>query len=74
MMTASAKDKLFTLLFGGERELINLKFCPGKGATEDTLFDAAQSAIAQALADESQDMPPSSGRARMTLRELVSVG
>lgn len=70
-MTASAKDRLFSLLFDSERDLINLKFCPGVGATEDTLFDAAHSAISQALHEQSRNEPPASGRTRMTLRELV---
>ena len=74
-MTTSAKDRLFSLLFGGERDLLNLKFCVGTGQnqTVDTLFDAAHLAIKQALDDEVKDTPPSTGLPRITLRELVSV-
>jgi hypothetical protein len=74
-MTTSAKDRLFSLLFEGERGLLNLKFCVGTGQnqTVETLFDAAHSAIAQALDTDCKDMPPSTGRPRITLRELVSV-
>jgi len=74
-MATSAKDRLFSLLFGGERDLVNLKFCLGTGQnqTVDTLFDAAHLAIAQALDEEAKDTPPSTGRPRITLRELVSI-
>jgi hypothetical protein len=75
VMTTSAKDRLFSLLFEAERDLLNLKFCVGTGQnqTVETLFGAAHLAIAQALGADAKDTPPSTGRSRTTLRELVSV-
>lgn len=73
-MSASAKDKLFTLLFGGGRELVNFKFFPGSGKdlTAEKLFDSAHQALVQALAHKGESTPPVTGRKPETLRELLA--
>jgi hypothetical protein len=72
-MNESAKDRLFTLLFGGERELVNVKFCPGfrGNLTVDQLFGAAADALQQALAPGVVSRPPRTGRKAKLLRELL---
>jgi hypothetical protein len=72
-MVESAKDRLFTLLFDGERELVNVKFCPGSrdNLTVGQLFAAAADALEQALAPGVVSRPPRTGRKPKLLRELL---
>ena len=73
-MCASAKDKFFTLLFEGERELLNIKFVLGskKDITEDEVFEAAHGAISQALAADAVSSPPKTGVEPRLLREALA--
>ncbi len=73
-MNMSAKDRLFSLLFGGERELVNIKFFPGSGKdlTVDRLFEEAHSALQQALDPAVKSTPPQTGRKPALLRELLA--
>jgi hypothetical protein len=68
-MTERGVEKLHTLLFGGERELVNIKFFPGsdRGLTADQLAGAAESAISSVLAGDLADNPPLSGVAKASL-------
>ena len=72
-MEQSGKVRLFTLLFGGERELVNVKFCPGSrdDLTIEQLFGAAAEALHQALAPGVVSKPPRTGRKPKLLRELL---
>jgi hypothetical protein len=53
-------DKLHSLLFSEERELVNIKFMPGsdRGLTAARLKDAAAAALSSALAGELVNNPP----------------
>jgi hypothetical protein len=66
-MTERGVEKLHTLLFGGERELV--KFFPGsrQGLTADQLAGAAESAISSVLAGDLADNPPLSGVTKASL-------
>jgi hypothetical protein len=68
-MTERGVDKLHSLLFGGERELVNIKFFPGsdRGLTADQLAGEAESAISAAFSEGLKDNPPLSGRAKASL-------
>lgn len=63
-MTISGKEKLLSLLFTEERELVNLKFFPGDNVTsEDGLCTAAHDFISRALNGEGKgDIPSISGQ------------
>ena len=69
VMSERGMDKLHTLLFSGERELVNIKFFPGsdRGLTADQLAEAAQVAIQAALAGNLVDKPPVTGRAKSSI-------
>lgn len=62
-MSKRGMDKLHALLFGTERELVNIKFFPGsdRGLTSDKLAGAAADAISAALNGDKIDNPPVSG-------------
>lgn len=68
-MAKSGKEKLLSLLFNGERELMNIKFFPGtgRGLTSDQMCDVASGAIESALARGPVDNPPMSGRSKSVL-------
>jgi hypothetical protein len=69
VMTERGVEKLHTLLFGGERELVNIKFFPGsdRGLTADQLAGEAESSISTALAGDLVDNPPLSGVTKASL-------
>jgi hypothetical protein len=73
-MAVSAKDKFFSLLFEGERELLNIKFVIGdkKDITEDDVFEAAHNALTQAFASGAESKPPVTGRAPQLLRDALA--
>ena len=68
-MNESGKQKLHSLLFDGESELINVKFFPGNGAdfTPDVLSGAAADMLRSArdAFDRGEPSePPTTGRAK----------
>lgn len=71
-MAESGMDRLHSLLFGKERELRNIKFCPGfnRGLTADQLSGEAASMLEAALArGELVDNPPLSGRKKASIQD-----
>ena len=71
-MSESGKQKLHSLLFEGDTELVNVKFFPGNGAnlTPDSLGKAAEKMLSAAKASwdaGEQSEPPTTGRAKKRL-------
>jgi hypothetical protein len=68
-MTERGMEKLQSLLFAGEKKLVNIKFFPGsdRGLTADQLAGAAELAISTALAGDLTDNPPLSGVIKASL-------
>lgn len=62
-MSERGMENLHSLLFLGERELVNIKFFPGndRGLTPGQLCEAAYKALSTALSSELVDNPPLSG-------------
>jgi hypothetical protein len=73
-MTEGGMARLHSLLFTGERELVNIKFFPGsdRGLTPDQLGEAAHKALSAALAAGPVDNPPLSGRKKTSIRRFIS--
>lgn len=73
-MVEGAKDNLLSLLFGSERELVNIKFVPGldPDLTPGELRDAAFEALNEVLADGLRDQPPSTGEKQLPYRERLA--
>ncbi len=73
-MNESGKDKLLSLLFGGERELVNIKFFPGDNVSSgDELLETAHDALTQAIAREDEpDDIPGTGREQVHFGDLIS--
>lgn len=73
-MSESAKEKLLSLLFGGEKELVNIKFFPGDNVSSgDELLGAAHEAFSMALANEDgTDDIPGTGREQVPFGELIA--
>ncbi|MFG1189242.1 hypothetical protein [Xanthobacter flavus] len=74
-MSESGKDKLLSLLFGGEKELVNIKFFQGNSPslTAAELCEEAYSAIVQACAADMQDNPPHSGMERVAYKQRLAI-
>ncbi|WP_156392456.1 hypothetical protein [Rhizobium sp. Root482] len=68
-MSESAKTKLHSLLFEEGRELVNIKFMPGKsrGLTAARLSDAAADAIRSAIDGGLVNQPPRTGMRKCKL-------
>lgn len=73
-MSVSGMDRLLSLLFEGEKELVNIKFVPGtdRGLTGDQMCDAAHDALKAIFAAGVTDNPPMSGREQLTLEDAVA--
>lgn len=71
-MTESGSDKLRSLLFGGDGELVNVKFFPGKAPGTVDEFSEAAADMLQAARDAwrrgEPSRPPVTG---LTKRQLV---
>lgn len=74
-MSERGMENLHSLLFTGERELVNIKFFPGndRGLTPGRLCEAAYKALEIALASDLVDNPPVSGRKASSFAERVRV-
>lgn len=71
-MAESGMERLHSLLFGKERELKNIKFCPGsnRGLTADQLSGEAASMLEAAFArGDLVDNPPLSGRKKASISD-----
>jgi len=68
-MAESGKEKLLSLLFQEDRELVNIKFFPGteRGLTSDQLCGEAGTMLRAALAGGLVDNPPLSGREKSSI-------
>lgn len=68
-MSENGKEKLLSLLFNDERELVNLRFFPGinRGLTADEMCEEAHFSLAAALSRGAVDQPPLSGRVAAAL-------
>lgn len=67
---------LHSLLFGGERELVNVKFFPGAdlGLTANRLSDAAAAAIDAVLSRGPVNSPPTTRRQKAMLKDFHPPG
>ncbi|HRV61820.1 MAG TPA: hypothetical protein P5036_02490 [Albidovulum sp.] len=72
-MNESGKSKLHSLLFGGETELVNVKFFPGfgKDLTVDALSGAAADALRQAIDAMNAGVPSNPPSTGMQKRPLM---
>lgn len=71
-MAESGMDRLHSLLFGSERTLVNVKFCPGtkKGLKANEMGGEAAQMLELALASgELVNTPPLSGRQKASIRD-----
>ena len=71
-MNGSGKQKLRSLLFGGDKELVNLKLFPGTGKdlSADSLGASAADALSEAMCAWENGVPsraPSTGLEKRTL-------
>jgi hypothetical protein len=69
-MAESGLERLHSLLFGKERELKNVKFCPGsnRGLTAEQLSGEAAAMLEAAFAKgDLVDNPPLSGRQKTSI-------
>ena len=73
-MDSQNEDKLQSLIFRPERELVNIKFFPGtdRGLTPKQLSDTAADAIKSALDGGSQHHPPETGKQKVLLKDFGS--
>ena len=72
-MNESGRDQLHSLLFGGEGELINVKFFPGngRGLTVDKLSGAAADMLETAFDAWKNNVPSAPPATGMGKRQLL---
>lgn len=72
-MNERGMDKLHSLLFGGEGELVNVKFFPGnaRGLTRDQLAEAGADMIRTACDAWSNGIPSNPPQTNIAKRQLV---
>lgn len=70
---STSESKLFSLLFGGEVKLDNIKFFPGeKCVSSEELFDAAFDAISDVLSGKTEIALPSLGAKKVSFGDLLA--
>ena len=72
-MSEKGMEKLHSLLFGGEDELVNVKFFPGsgRGVTRDQLADAVADMIQAARDAWEQEIPSNPPKTNMSKAHLL---
>jgi hypothetical protein len=73
-METAGRQTLHELLFGGGRELLNIKFMAGtaRGLTVDNVGAETASVLASALQRSDADEPPMSGSTKKSITDVLA--